>query len=129
MDYRELIERLRYERDDGSRDEAANAIESLQAELTEAEQERKIERNLRIGVENGFDCANEENGRLKAWVEQLKAELAKYRDAPVVVWRIRPYDYGIGHEGVYAFTHFKDQSKAWKAKGWRVEELIVKPGE
>ena len=32
MNYQELIERLRYERDDGSRNEAANAIESLLAE-------------------------------------------------------------------------------------------------
>ena len=32
MNYQELIERLRYERDDGARDEAANAIESLLAE-------------------------------------------------------------------------------------------------
>ena len=31
-DYQELIERLRYVRDDGSRNEAANAIESLLAE-------------------------------------------------------------------------------------------------
>lgn len=63
-----------------------------------------------------------ENGR-------LKAELAKYRDAPVVVWRTHPFDYGIGHEGVYASTHFKEQSEVWNRKGWRVEELIVKPGE
>ena len=32
VNHKELIERLRYERDDGSRDEAANAIESLLAE-------------------------------------------------------------------------------------------------
>lgn len=32
MNYQELIERLRYERDHGSRNEAANAIESLLAE-------------------------------------------------------------------------------------------------
>ena len=32
MDHKELIERLRYERDDGSRDEAANAIETLLVE-------------------------------------------------------------------------------------------------
>ena len=61
--------------------------------------------------------------------ERLKAELAKYCDAPVVVWRTHPFDYGIGHEGVYASTHFKEQSEVWNRKGWRVEELIVKPGE
>ena len=32
VDYKELIERLRYERDDRARDEAADAIESLLAE-------------------------------------------------------------------------------------------------
>ena len=52
MDYQELIEWLRYVRDDGSRNEAANAIESLLAEN-----------------------------------EELKAELIKYRDAPVVAWK------------------------------------------
>ena len=61
--------------------------------------------------------------------ERLNAELAKYRDEPVVVWRTHPFDYGIGHEGVYASTHFKEQSDVWKRKGWRVEELIIKPGE
>ena len=55
MDYQELIERLRYERAASSRDEAANAIESLLAE----------------------------NGR-------LKAELAKYRDAPVAAYIFKP---------------------------------------
>ena len=123
MDYRELIERLRYERDDGSRDEAANAIESLQAELTEAEQERKIERNLRIGVENGFDCANEENGRLKAWVEQLKAELAKYRDAPCVA-------YATTNEEDDLTMLFFDEDEARKYSGDDEPiKLIVKPGE
>ena len=35
----------------------------------------------------------------------------------------------IGHDGVYASTHFKEQSEVWKRKSWRVEEFIVKPGE
>ena len=60
---------------------------------------------------------------------RLAAELAKYRDAPVVVWRTHPFDYGIGHKGVYASSHFKEQGDAWERKGWKVEHLIVKPGE
>ena len=39
-DYKELIERLRYERDDGSRNEAADAIKSL------LEENERLERNL-----------------------------------------------------------------------------------
>ena len=93
-DYQELIERLRYEGYDVSRNEAANAIESLLAEN-----------------------------------ERLNAELAKYRDAPVVIWGTHPFDYGIGHKGVYASSHFKEQGDAWERKGWKVEHLIVKPGE
>ena len=56
-------------------------------------------------------------------------EIAKYRDAPVVVWRTHPFDYGIVHKGVYASSHFKEQGDAWERKGWKVEHLIVKPGE
>ena len=63
------------------------------------------------------------------FAEALIAELAKYSDAPVVVWRTHPFNYGIGHDGVYASTHFKEQSEVWKRKSWRVEEFIVKPGE
>ena len=55
--------------------------------------------------------------QLQAENERLNSELAKYRDAPCVVWRTHPFDYGIGHEGVYASTHFKEQSEIWKRKG------------
>ena len=76
MDYRELIERLRYEGYDVSRNEAANAIESLLAEN-----------------------------------ERLKAELAKYRDAPVVAWHHEV-------EGLSYENHYVGNIP-----------LIVKPGE
>ena len=52
------------------------SIESLLAELRAErdilKKENRIERNLRIGVEAGFDCANEEAGRLKSEVEYWK---------------------------------------------------------
>ena len=75
MDYQELIKRLRYERDDGAREEAADAIEALQAEL------------------------------------------AAYRNAPVVAWYYFNLDDAecFGHPDGY----YPDDAKP----------LIVKPGE
>jgi len=86
-DYQELIERLRYERDDGSRNEAADAIESLLAEN-----------------------------------ERLKAELAKYRDAPVVAYWYK-YHNCFGDE-VWA------TDSTWGGRTpLESKPLIVKPGE
>ena len=31
-----------------------------------------------------------------------------------VAWRVHPYDYGIGYEGVYAMTMREDQREAWR---------------
>lgn len=44
-----------------------------------------------------------------------------------VAWRVHPFDYGIGHEGVYALTMRIDQVEAWKRKGWTVEPLYAQP--
>ena len=122
MDYQELIERLhikaghnQYKFSDALMIEAANAIESLLAEND------RLKHNLTSTEQTMREYQELAAKRLE--------EIAKYRDAPVVVWRTRPYDYGIGHKGIYASTHFKEQSEAWKRNGWRVEELIVKPGE
>ena len=96
-DYKELIERLRYERDDGAREEAADAIESLLAEN-----------------------------------ERLKAELAKYRDAPVVAWADDKAANGqIGNcasdsaKRYWEKSNWSDRASAEKLK----HALIVKPGE
>ena len=116
MNHKELIERLRKAVispfDLGP---VADAIESL---LVENE---RLKHNLQSTEQTMREYQELATERLGA--------IAKYRDAPVVVWRTHPFDYGIGHEGVYASTHFKEQSEVWKRKGWRVEELIVKPGE
>ena len=81
MNYSELIERLRYERDDGSRDEAADAI------------------------------------------EQLQAELAKYRDAPVVAHATT------NEEGDLSMLFFDEQEARQYSGDGEPIKLIVKPGE
>ena len=47
--------------------------------------------------------------------------------AAPVAWRVHPFDYGIGHEGVYAMTMLEQQRDAWLRKGWKVEPLYVAP--
>ena len=69
-DYEELIERLRYERDDGSRNEAADAIESMLAE------NGRLKHNLTSTEQTMREYQELAAKRLE--------EIAKYRDAPVV---------------------------------------------
>jgi hypothetical protein len=50
--------------------------------------------------------------------------------APVqepVAWQVHPFDYGIGHEGVYARTDRPEQVEMWKRKGWTVQPLYTTP--
>lgn len=44
-----------------------------------------------------------------------------------VAWRVRPFDYGIGYEGVDALTTRKEQCEMWERKGWKVEPLYDAP--
>ena len=115
-DYQELIEQLRSARispfDLGP---VADAIEALLAE------NERLKHNLAVTEQTMREYQELAAKRLE--------EIAKYRDATVVVWRTHPFDYGIGHKGVYASSHFKEQGDAWERKGWKVEHLIVKPGE
>ena len=104
MDYRGLIERLRYERDDGAREEAANAIESLLAE------NERLERNLSTTEQTMREYQELAAKRLE--------EIAKYRDAPVVAW-VEVVD---SYEGPY---HFNGEKLLNVGK----HKLIVKPGE
>ena len=105
MDYQELIERLRYEGYDVSRNEAANAIESLLAE------NERLERNLSTTEQTMQEYQELAAKRLE--------EIAKYRDAPVVCWMVS------GSSGMIAFQHHKPDQKDW----YSIEPLIVKPGE
>jgi chromosome segregation ATPase len=55
---------------------------------------------------------------------QLQAEQAKVRElVEPVAWMVHPFDYGIGHEGVYALTTRTEQVMLWKHKGWDVQPL------
>lgn len=59
-------------------------------------------------------------------VERYKA----MQPAPVqepVAWQVHPFDYGIGHEGVYARTDRPEQVEMWKRKGWTVQPLYTTP--
>jgi len=42
-------------------------------------------------------------------------------------WQVHPFDYGIGHQGVYARTDRPEQVEAWKRKGWNVQALYITP--
>lgn len=57
----------------------SDELEQLRQRVQELEKENSIERNLRIGVEAGFDCANEELGRLKARIENLMLDSEQWR--------------------------------------------------
>ena len=118
MEYQELIERLRYEGYDVSRNEAANAIESLLAE------NERLKHNLAVTEQTMREYQELAAKRLE--------EIAKYRDAPVVAWR--EFD----GEGGYDYCSYDDnedfQSEYRKRNprkiyhDW-VQPLIVKPGE
>ena len=88
MDYRELIERLRFGNTVSITHVAANAIEYLLAEN-----------------------------------ERLKAELAKYRDAPCVAYATT------NEEGDLAMLFFDEQEVRQYSGDDEPIELIVKPGE
>lgn len=60
-----------------------------------------------------------------------RAVLAKWgqpaQAAEPVAWRVHPFDYGIGYEGVYAMTMREDQRETWRRKGWNTEPLFTAP--
>lgn len=60
---------------------------------------------------------------LRTAIEQ--AETAQGQEP--VAWQVHPFDYGIGHEGVYARTDRPEQVEMWKRKGWTVQPLYTIP--
>lgn len=44
-----------------------------------------------------------------------------------VAWRVHPFNYGIGDEGVFAVTQLAQQRDAWIRKGWNVTPLYTRP--
>ena len=127
MDYRELIERLRYEGYDVSRNEAANAIESLLAE------NERLKHNLATTEQTMREYQELAAKRLE--------EIAKYRDAPIAAYGVLE-DQGssvISWDAIAgwpeaAHEHINDAIQIWKDSGdfvpkYSVVPLIVKPGE
>jgi hypothetical protein len=58
--------------------------------------------------------------------QAIEAEKQEVSQEPVA-WQVHPFDYGIGHEGVYARTDRLEQVEAWKRKGWNVQPLYPHP--
>ena len=127
MDYRELIERLRYEGYDVSRNEAANAIESLRAE------NERLKHNLSTTEQTMREYQELSAKRLE--------EIAKYRDAPIAAYGVLEDQGGsvISWDAIAgwpeaAHEHINDAIQIWKDSGdfvpkYSVVPLIVKPGE
>lgn len=44
-----------------------------------------------------------------------------------VAWRVHPFDYGVGSDGVYALTMRTEQVEMWQRKEWKVEPLYTAP--
>jgi hypothetical protein len=59
------------------------------------------------------------------WWKATEAQRAEKQEP--VAWQVHPFDYGIGHEGVYARTDRLEQVEAWKRKGWNVQPLYTHP--
>lgn len=68
-----------------------------------------------------------------AFTYQSLVEIVRRREvresaaaAAPVAWRVHPFDYGVGSDGVYALTMRPDQVEAWRRKGWDVQPLYEK---
>ena len=59
--------------------------------------------------------------------ELYTSPTTKQEQGEPVAWQVHPFDYGIGHEGVYARTDRPEQVEAWKRKGWNVQPLYTHP--
>ena len=79
---------------------------------------------LRLALEALETSMYPQQKQLQA-ITAIKAAL-KAKDEPVA-WQVHPFDYGIGHQGVYARTDRPEQVEAWKRKGWNVQALYITP--
>ena len=109
MDHKELIELLRYEGYDVSRNEAANAIESLLAE------NERLKHNLTTTEQTMREYQELAAKRLE--------EIAKYRDVPEVAYATT------NEEGDLAMLFFDEQEARKYSGDGEPIKLIVKPGE
>lgn len=85
---------------------------------------------LRGGItfSHQFDELAKELRRLAQVEAEHEALKKAISDAVPVAWRLHPFDYGVGHEGVYAVTQFPQQVDAWSKKGWAAQPLYTLEG-
>lgn len=58
----------------------------------------------------------------------VPAQSSPQQDAQApVAWRVHPFDYGVGSEGVYAMTALTQQRDVWERRGWKTEPLYTAP--
>ena len=119
----EEIERLKEieQTNDTLLDQLGDKNAALLDQVAEFKEENRIERNLRVGVEYGFECANEQIGLLHQLIDEQKAELAKYRDAPVVGCATT------NEEGDLSMLFFDEQEARKYSGDDEPIKLIVKP--
>jgi len=60
-------------------------------------------------------------------IASLQQAIKKLESQEPVAWQVHPFDYGIGHKGVYARTDRPEQVELWKRKGWNVQPLHTYP--
>lgn len=92
-----------------------------------------IESSLRFRLACAKDDVEQlefENRKLRECVAGLKAAPASQPVAvpagmEPVAWRLHPFDYGIGSEGVYALTQTEHLRGTWIKKGWAPEPLYT----
>ena len=65
----------------------------------------------------------------KSFNDAIAIMEAEPQEHEAVAWRVHPYDYGIGYEGVYALTIRKEQVTIWQNNGWKVEPLALTEAE
>jgi hypothetical protein len=66
-------------------------------------------------------------GHIDLVIDTLRTAIEHTEKQEPVAWQVHPFDYGIGHEGVYARTDRPEQVEMWKRKGWAVQPLYTTP--
>ena len=83
--------------------------------------------DLRTVAQQALEAWRRRDYDIGQYMEALASALAQQEQAEPVAWQVHPFDYGIGHKGVYAMTQRLDQVKAWERKGWTVQPLYTHP--
>jgi hypothetical protein len=65
--------------------------------------------------------------RVEGAANILRTAIEQAEKQEPVAWQVHPFDYGIGHEDVYARTDRPEQVEMWKRKGWTVQPLYTTP--